>query len=129
MHRNREESRPSWCQEKTRGLWTNVVVLYLDENEEQNEGFWDRFWGMVGGYKRIFYKGVGEEFDSTKSWWKNFEAQLEAYQKNFPDFIYGNPTNTEILGQDENTEIGLNGIAQEEEVKIEEPQDLKSGVV
>jgi hypothetical protein len=33
------------------------------------------------------------------------------------------------LGQDENTEIGLNGIAQEEEVKIEEPQDLKSGVV
>jgi hypothetical protein len=34
-----EKSRPKWCQEKTRGLWTNDVVLYLDEDKEQDKGF------------------------------------------------------------------------------------------
>ncbi len=55
-----EESGPNWCQEKVRRLWTNAVVLYPDEDKEQNEGFWNRIWGMVGGCRRVFYKGVGE---------------------------------------------------------------------
>ncbi len=58
-----------------------------------------------------------------------FMYKLEAYQKNFPDFIYGNPTSKEVLGHDEGIEAGPNGIAQEEEVKTEEPQDLKSGTL
>jgi hypothetical protein len=53
--------------------------------------------------------------------------KLEAYQKNFPEFICGIPTSTEVLGQDEENEARFGGIAQEEEVQIEEPQDLKSG--
>jgi hypothetical protein len=37
--------------------------------------------------------------------------KLEAYQKNFPRFICGNSTSTEVLGQDEEIEVGPNGIA------------------
>ncbi len=37
--------------------------------------------------------------------------KLETYQKNFLYFIYGSPTSTEVLGHDEETEIGPNGIA------------------
>jgi hypothetical protein len=46
---------------------------------------------------------------------------LEAYQKNFPDFIYGSPISTRVSGQDEDIKAGLNGTAQEEEVQIDEP--------
>jgi hypothetical protein len=52
---------------------------------------------------------------------------LEVYQKNFLDFICGSLTSTKILGHDEDTKVGSSGIAQEEEMQIEEPQELKSG--
>jgi hypothetical protein len=42
--------------------------------------------------------------------------KLEAYQKNFLDFVCGSPTSTKALGQDEETKAGPNGIVQEEEV-------------
>jgi hypothetical protein len=35
--------------------------------------------------------------------------KLEAYQKNFLDFICGNPTSTKVLDQDEEIEVGPNG--------------------
>jgi hypothetical protein len=54
---------------------------------------------------------------------------LETYQKNFPDFIYGSPLSIEVLGQDEKTKARPNGVLQEEQVKIEEPWELRSGVV
>jgi hypothetical protein len=41
---------------------------------------------------------------------------LEAYQKNFPNFIYVNPTSTKTLGQDEETKARPSGTIQEEEV-------------
>jgi hypothetical protein len=50
--------------------------------------------------------------------------KLEAYQKNFLDFVCGKPTSIEALGQDEEIEAGPNGTIQEEEVQIEEPHDL-----
>ncbi len=55
--------------------------------------------------------------------------KLEAYQKNFPNFIYGNLINTKVSGQDEEIKVRPNGIVKEEEVQIEEPQDLKSGAI
>ncbi len=68
---------------------------------------------------------------SQRSWkiiWLNkkidekiLKYKLEAYQKNFLDFIYGSPTSTEVLGHDEETEVRPNGIAQEEEMQNEEP--------
>ncbi len=53
--------------------------------------------------------------------------KLEVYQNNFPNFICGSPTNTKILGQDEDAKVGPSGIAQEEEMQIEEPKEFKSG--
>jgi hypothetical protein len=54
--------------------------------------------------------------------------KLEAYKNNFPNFNYFNPTSIEVLGQDEETEVGPSGIVQEEEVQTKDPQDLKSGI-
>ncbi len=54
--------------------------------------------------------------------------KLETYQKNFPDFICGNPTSTKVSGRDEKTKVRPSGTAQEEEVQIKESQDLKSGI-
>ncbi len=57
--------------------------------------------------------------------------KLEAYQKNFLDFISSNtnPSNINVLSQDEETEVGPSGITQEEEMQTKEPHDLKSGAV
>jgi hypothetical protein len=46
--------------------------------------------------------------------------KLEAYQKNFPNFIYGNPS-IEVSGQDEETKTKPSGTAQKEEVQTKEP--------
>jgi hypothetical protein len=37
--------------------------------------------------------------------------KLEAYQMNFPDFIYGNPTSTKVSRQDEKTKVRPSGTA------------------
>ncbi len=50
---------------------------------------------------------------------------MEVYQKNFPDFIYGNPTSTEESGQDEETETRPGGTTSKEEIQIKESHDLK----
>jgi hypothetical protein len=47
--------------------------------------------------------------------------KLEAYQENFLDFIYGNPTSIEVSGHNEMTKARPNGIAQEEEMKTKKP--------
>ncbi len=52
--------------------------------------------------------------------------KLEAYQKNFPNFICGNPTSIKVLSQDEKIKIWPNGTAQEE-VQLEIPHDLRGG--
>jgi hypothetical protein len=58
---------------------------------------------------------------------RNLMYKLEIYQKKFLDFIYGTPASIKASCQDEEIEIGPNGIAQEEEVQIEEPHDLRGG--
>ncbi len=52
---------------------------------------------------------------------KNLKYNLEIYYKFFPIFFCGSPTSIETLGQDEEIEVGPNGIAQEEEVQTKEP--------
>ncbi len=58
-----EEYGPNWCQKKIRGLWIDAEVLYPNEDKKTR---WRilRIWGMVGGCRGIFYKGV-EESSST----------------------------------------------------------------
>jgi hypothetical protein len=41
--------------------------------------------------------------------------KLEAYQKNFPDFICGSPISAKVPGHDEKTKARPSEIAQEEE--------------
>ncbi len=50
--------------------------------------------------------------------------KLEVHQKNFLKFIYGSSTSIEVLGQNEETEIGTSGIVQEEKVETKKPQDV-----
>ncbi len=57
------------------------------------------------------------------------KSKLEAYQKNFPKFICGNPTSIEVSNQGDENEIGPNGITREEEVQTEEPHDLRNGAI
>jgi hypothetical protein len=54
---------------------------------------------------------------------------LEAYQKNFLDFICGNSTSTRVSGQDEETKARPSGTTQEEEIQIKESQDDRNGIV
>jgi hypothetical protein len=49
-----------------------------------------------------------------KAYERILRYKLEAYQNNFPNFICGNPTSIEISSQDEEIEVGPNGIVQEE---------------
>ncbi len=41
---------------------------------------------MMGGYRGIFYNGVGEESSSTYSWWNNYEVQVGSLSKDFSKF-------------------------------------------
>ncbi len=52
--------------------------------------------------------------------------KLEAYQKNFSNFIYGNPS-IKVSGQDEETKARPNGTAHKEEMQSKKPQDFNSG--
>ncbi len=54
--------------------------------------------------------------------------KLEAYQKYFPNFIYGSPTSRDVLGQDEETKAGPSGIIYEEEGQTKESHDLRIGI-
>jgi len=84
----------------------------------------EEWWEVVEEY---FTKEMEKNLAQHKTDENILKYKLEAYQQNFPDFIYGNPTNIEASGHNERKEAGPNGIAQEKEVKTKEPQDLKSG--
>ncbi len=58
---------------------------------------------------------------------KIMRYKLEAYQKNFPNFIYGSSKSIEVSSQDEETETRPGGTIQKEEVQTKEPQDFRSG--
>jgi hypothetical protein len=63
---------------------------------------------MVGGCRRAFCKGVGNNLAQHRVDERFFRYKLEVYQKNFPNFVYGNPTSTEASNKDEETKVGPN---------------------
>ncbi len=94
---------------------------------------------MMQYYTLMRTKNKMKDFEAkSKEWWevadeyftkeleKNLAQQkvnerilkyeLEAYQKNFPDFICGSPTSTKVSGQDEEIKVGPSGTVQEEEI-------------
>jgi hypothetical protein len=53
---------------------------------------------MLGGGRGIFYKGNVENLVQHKVNENILRYKLEAYQKNFPHFIYGSLASIKILG-------------------------------
>jgi hypothetical protein len=51
---------------------------------------------MVGGCKRIFIKELKKNLVQHRANERILRYKLEAYQKNFPDFICGNPTSIKV---------------------------------
>ncbi len=82
-------------------------------------------WWEAG--KEYFTKELEKNLVQHRVDEKIMRYKLEAYQKNFLDFICGSPTSTEVSGQNEKIETGANEIAQEEEVHTKESKDFKSG--
>jgi hypothetical protein len=52
---------------------------------------------------------------------KKYIYKFKVYQKTVLDFVCGSPTNTKTSCQDEENESRPNGMAQKEEVQVEEP--------
>ncbi len=85
----------------------------------------EEWWEVV---KEYFTKELENNIAQHKVDEKILRYKMEAYQNNFPDSICGSPISIKVTGPDEEIEARPSGVAQEEELKIEEPQDLKSGV-
>jgi hypothetical protein len=49
---------------------------------------------------------------------RTYRYKLEMYPKNFPNFVYGNPTSTKTSSQDEENEARPNRMAQEPRCKL-----------
>jgi len=68
---------------------------------------------MVGGCKKIFYKGVGKKSKAAKRY---LRYKLEVYQNKFLDFFCCSPINTKASDKDEEVKVRPNETIQEEEV-------------
>jgi hypothetical protein len=76
--------------------------------------------------KEYFTKELERNLVQHKIDEKILKYKLEVYQKNFPKFVCGNPTNIEVSSWDEDNEAEPNGTTREEEVQSKEPHDFKS---
>ncbi len=59
--------------------------------------------------EEYFTKELEKNLVQHKANERIFRYKLEVYQKNFLDFICGNPTSIEVLSQDKETEAGPSG--------------------
>ncbi len=89
---------------------------------KDSEAEFEEWWEVV---KEYFTKELEKNLAQHRSNERILRYKLEVYQKNFPNFICGNPTNTEESNQDEETETRPSGTTPKEEVQIKESQDLK----
>jgi hypothetical protein len=100
------------------------TLMRMKNKMKDFEAEFEEWWEVVEEYftkeleKNLVQHGADERI---------LRYKLETYQKNFPNFSYGNPTSIEVLGQDEESETRPNGTTQEDEVQTEKPHDLKKG--
>jgi len=99
------------------------ILMRMKNKMKDFEVKFEEWWEVVEEY---FTKEMEKNLVQHKTDENILRYKLEAYQKNFLDFIYGNPTSIKVSGHNERKEAGPDGIVQEEEVKTKEPQDLKS---
>ncbi len=93
---------------------------------KDSEAKFEEWWEVVEEY---FTKELEKNLAQHKVDEKILKYKFETYQKQIIDFIYGSPTSTKVSNQDKEIEAGPNGTTQEEEMQIEKPHDLKSGIV
>ncbi len=70
---------------------------------------------MVGDCKSIFSKELEKNLAHIELMKKLWGISWKLIKK-IPNFICSSPTSTKVSGQDEETKVGLSGIAQEEEI-------------
>ncbi len=68
----------------------------------------EEWWEVV---KEYFTKALENNMVQHRANERIMKYKLKVYQKKFPIFICGNPTNTKVLGQDEKTEARPSGTA------------------
>ncbi len=59
--------------------------------------------------KEYFAKELEKNLVQHRANERIWKYKLETYQKNFPNFMYGSPTNIEVSCQDEETKARPNG--------------------
>jgi hypothetical protein len=77
--------------------------------------------------KEYFSKELEKNLAHHRANERKYEYKLEVYQKTYLDFVCESPTSIEAFGQDEENEARPNGMAQKEEVEVEEPHIFEGG--
>ncbi len=83
---------------------------------------YEEWWEVIREY---FTKDLEKNLAQHRVDERIMKYKLEIYQKKNSNFVYGNVINTKALDKDEEVEARPNGTIQEEEMKIEEPQNLR----
>ncbi len=74
---------------------------------------YEEWWEVVEEY---FTKKVENNLTQHRTDERIMRYKLEAYQKNFPDFICGSPISPKVSNQNEEKKVGPSGTTPEEEV-------------
>ncbi len=93
---------------------------------KDSEAKFEEWWEVVEEY---FVKELEKNMAQHRANERILKYKLEIYQKNFLDFMYGTPKSTKVQDKDEEAEARASGIAQEEEVQMEEPLNLKGEII
>jgi hypothetical protein len=69
--------------------------MRMKNKMKDSKAKFEEWWEVVEEY---FTKEMEKNLAQHRANEKILKYKLEAYQKNFPNFIYGSPTSTEISG-------------------------------
>ncbi len=88
-------------------------TLMRTKNKMDSEVESKEWWEVA---KEYFTKELEKNLVQHKADERILRYKLEAYQKKKLDFICNSPTNTKVLGQDEEIEAGPGGTIHEKEI-------------
>jgi len=80
--------------------------MKMKNKMKDSKAKFEEWWEVVEEY---FTKELENNLVQHRADERIMTYKLEAYQKNFPDFIYGSPTSTKVSDHDEKIEAGPNG--------------------
>ncbi len=86
----------------------------MKDSEVRSEEWWEVT-------KEYFTRELEKNMVQHRANERIMRYKLEVYQKNFPNFVYGNSISIKALNKDEEVEVGPSRTTQEEEVQTEKP--------